>query len=220
MYSIHIWYTGFSDKSERYFFRNLIISDIAIWWMPGGASDLRRLVIARSKCVPWCRFSLLTDGWIIHSNSCEEMQNQDLKHAYLMLLSLDPLHPRVMGAAKKNALPNRFQPPGLIIQDWCSLPYIQSLFQHDFLFGGKALQQSQKSTGIIQTRSDGFSYGCGFGGACAGEKLLGWMLGKLETKQFCRLQNRNMSVEMSTFRHLSEVAILCLLGYACLDETA
>ena len=78
-----------------------------------------------------------------------------------MLLSLDPLHPRVMGAAKKNALPNRFQPPGLIIQDWCSLPYIQSLlffvwkriwilFQHDFLFGGKALQQSQKSTGIIQ----------------------------------------------------------------------
>lgn len=30
--------------------------------VPGGASDLRRLVIARSKCVPWCRFSLLTNG--------------------------------------------------------------------------------------------------------------------------------------------------------------
>jgi hypothetical protein len=47
------------------------------------------------------------------------------------------------------------------------------------------------------------------------------MLGKLETKQFCWLQkDRNMSVEMSTFRHLSEVAIRHLLGYACLDETA
>lgn len=29
-----------------------------------------------------------------------------------------------------------------------------------------------------------------------------------------RVQERNMSVEMSTFRHLSEVAILYLLGYA------